>query len=68
MSLGFVIKTVGILAQLMPPYILSHILQNVIGGGVGEILYWGGLMMAFSAVSCTLNVVASRMAAHVSRV
>lgn len=68
MSLGFVIKTAGTLAELMFPYILSHILQNVIGGGVGEILYWGGLMMAFSAVSCTLNVVANRMAAHVSRV
>lgn len=67
MSLGFVIKTMGTLAELMLPYILSHILQNVIGGSVSEILYWGGLMIAFSGVACTLNVVANRMAAHVSR-
>lgn len=67
MSLGFVIKTVGTLAELMLPYILSHILQNVIGGSVGEILYWGGLMIVFSAIACILNVVANRMAAYVSR-
>lgn len=67
MSLGFVIKTLGTLAELMLPYILSHILENVIGKEISEVIFWGGLMILFSGVACVFNVIANRMAAKVSR-
>ena len=51
MSRGFVIKLIGTLAELMLPYILSHILKNVIGKNISDILLWGGLMVVFSAFS-----------------
>ncbi|MBQ8541650.1 MAG: ABC transporter ATP-binding protein [Clostridia bacterium] len=67
MALGFSIKSIGTLSELMLPYILSHILTNVLGKNVGEIIMWGGLMVLFSAIACSFNIVANRMAAKVSR-
>lgn len=67
MCWGFFIKLIGTLAELMLPYILSHILKNVIGKNIPDIIFWGGIMVAFSAVSCVLNVTANRMAAKTSR-
>ena len=67
MAFGFVIKTVGTLSELMLPYILSHILQDVIGRQITDIIFWGGLMIACSAIACIFNIIANRMAARVSR-
>ena len=67
MALGFTIKTVATVAELMLPLILSYILKNVIGSNVKDILMWGGLMVIFSAIALVCNVTANRMAAHVSR-
>lgn len=67
MSRGFVIKLIGTLAELMLPYILSHILKNVIGKNISDILLWGGLMVVFSAFSCVFNIWANRMASKISR-
>ncbi len=67
MGRGFFIKTVGTLSELMLPYILSHILTNVIGKNVSEIIFWGAIMVVFSVLAWSLNVVANRMAAAVSR-
>lgn len=67
MSIGLVIKIIGTLAELMLPYILSHILANVIGSGMSDILFWGGLMIVCSAIAWLFNVIANRMAARVSR-
>ncbi len=67
MALGFSIKTAATIAELMLPYILSHILKNVIGGRVSDILLWGGLMVVCSAIAFFCNITANRMAAHVSR-
>ncbi|MBQ2889535.1 MAG: ABC transporter ATP-binding protein, partial [Clostridia bacterium] len=66
MILGLVIKIIGSVAELMLPYILSHILANALGRSVGDILFWGILMLACSGVACVFNIVANRMAAEVS--
>ena len=67
MGLGFGIKTVATLSELMLPYILSFILKDVITRSTGDIVFWGCLMIACSAAACVLNIIANRMAAKVSR-
>jgi len=68
MSYGFIIKVSATLAELFLPYILTHILENVIKRqSVKLIVYWGILMIICSATACILNIVANRMAATVSR-
>lgn len=64
---GFTIKTTGTLSELLLPYILSHILTNVIGKSVREVVFWGGAMIVCSAIACIFNIIANRMAAKVSR-
>ncbi len=68
MLLGFIIKVTGTVAELALPYILTHILQNVIYlKNVPKILFWSGLMVVFAAVAGVFNIIANRMAAKVSR-
>ena len=67
MSVGLIIKITGTLVELMIPYILSHILANVMGSGMKDVLFWGGLMIACAAAAWMFNVISNRMAAHVSR-
>ena len=67
MTVGFIIKTLGTVVELFLPLILSHILKNVIGRSMKDILLWGALMIVCSAAACILNVVANRMAARVSK-
>ncbi len=64
---GFAIKTLATLAELLIPYILSHILEEVLSRGVGDILLWGGGMIVCAAIALIGNVIANRMAARVSR-
>lgn len=66
MLLGFSIKTFGTLVELLLPYILSHILGNVIGREMKDIFFWGGMMIVCSAVAWISNVTANRMASRVS--
>lgn len=67
MAVGLTIKVLGTLAELMLPYILSHILEDVITREMRDILFWGGMMVVFAAVAAICNVIANRMAARVSR-
>ena len=67
MALGFIIKTFGTVLELLIPYILTHILENVIEKEIKDILFWGGLMILCSALACLFNIVANRMAAKVSK-
>lgn len=68
MSIGLSIKITGTLIELMIPYILSHILKNVVAKeSVKQILLWGLLMIACAATACLFNICANRMAAKVSR-
>ena len=67
MIIGFCIKTIGTLAELFLPYILSHILEKVIVTlDVKKIVLNGLLMMLFGLVACVGNIIANRMAAKVT--
>ncbi len=66
MACGFTIKVLGTLSELMLPYILSHILADVLTREIKDIIFWGLMMLVFSGLACALNVVANRMAAKVS--
>ena len=68
MIVGFCIKVAGTLVELLLPYILSHILKEVVvSQSIPQIVMWGGLMILCAAVACLCNIVANRMAARVSR-
>lgn len=67
MTLGLSIKVAGTLVELLLPYILSHILADVIGKEISDIVFWGVLMIVCSATACLCNIIANRMAARVSR-
>lgn len=63
-TVGISVKTVGTLAELMIPYLLSHILENVIvTNDINKIIYYGGLMAVCAVIACLGNIIANRMAA-----
>ena len=68
MMLGFMIKFLGTISELLLPMILTHMLNEVVPRGVrGPIYGWGGLMVLSSAVCVAGNVTANRMASAVAR-
>ena len=68
MSLGVTIKFIGTIMDLFIPWILAHIIDNIIPTqNIKLIFIWGGLMIICSILGVTLNIVANRMAARVSR-
>ena len=60
-------KAVGTLTELLIPFILSHILANVLGSSTGNIVFWGSAMIGCSAVGCVFNIIGNRMASNTSR-
>ena len=67
-TVALIIKILGTLVELAIPYILSHILDNVVPTGVVyHVVIWGGAMILCAAAACIFNIVANRMAARVSR-
>ena len=67
MAFGFFIKTIGTLAELMLPYILSTILSDIADSNMKHILLWGGLMIVCALIAFVFNVTANRMASLISR-
>lgn len=68
MALGLLIKSVGTLMDLFLPWILEHILDEVVPRRkVSEILFWGFLMLVCSAIALLGNMIANRKAAQVAR-
>ncbi len=67
--LGTAIKFIGTLAELIIPFLLSYILENVIErGDIYRILFFG-VVMAFCAVIASLgNIIANRMAAKTTMI
>ena len=66
-SWGLVIKTLGTVAELLLPVILSYILDEVIlRESVWEIVLFGALMIGCAACACIFNIIANRKAAAVS--
>ncbi len=68
MILGFIIKVAGTVAELFLPYILTHILEDVIGTlEIWRVVIYGVLMILCALAACVLNIIANRMAARVTR-
>ena len=68
MLIGLTIKTFGTVVELVIPYILSHIIDNVVPTqDVKMIVLWGVGMIICSALALLGNVVANRMAARTAR-
>ncbi len=68
MSLGFLVKVLGTLVELAIPWILSHIIDDLIPlGEVSPVVLWGGLMILCSLLAWVGNITANRMASAVAR-
>ena len=62
--LGTTIKVIGTVAELMIPFLLSYILDNVISkNNAWQIILFGFFMAACAIIACVGNIVANRMAA-----
>ena len=68
MGVGFSIKVSGTVFELFLPFILTHILKNVVGSAdIKKILLWGALMILCAFAACLCNIIANRKAAKISR-
>ena len=68
MACGFSLKVIGTLTDLGLPWVLAHIIDEVIPDkNISLILCWGAIMASISLISRTLNILANKMAAGVSR-
>ena len=68
MTVGLMIKCTGTVLELFLPYILGHIIDEVVPlQDVGKILMWGGIMILCALAGVIMNVGANRMAARVAR-
>ena len=64
---GLTIKIAGTVVELFIPYILTHILENVIyTSNVKKIVFWGFMMILCAGCACIFNIIANRMASKVS--
>ena len=62
MSVGIAIKILGTLVELILPYILSHILKNVVvKEDVGLIVLWGAVMILCAGGALWCNIIANRI-------
>ncbi len=67
-ALTLSVKIAGSLVELAIPYILSHILDNVVPlKSVRRIVFWGAVMIVCALLACLGNIIANRMAAKLAR-
>lgn len=68
MLIGLVIKFIGTIMDLFIPYILAHIIDNVIPTGkTGSIVLWGSIMLVCAIFAVSFNIIANQKAARVAR-
>lgn len=68
MTVGFIIKIAGTLAELALPKTMTYIIRSVVPKqSTREIVLWGLIMMLFAVACLVFNVTANRMAAKVAR-
>ncbi|MEG1254651.1 ABC transporter ATP-binding protein [Clostridium sp.] len=68
MIFGLSIKFTGTIVELALPWILSHMIDDVIPlKEVNLIVMWGGIMFLCAVVAVTFNIIANQMAAKVAR-
>ena len=57
------IKLLGAVTELMIPYILEHLIDEVVPlGQLGQAVLWGGLMILTALATRPLNLAANRLA------
>ncbi|MBQ3065151.1 MAG: ABC transporter ATP-binding protein [Clostridia bacterium] len=68
MSGGLAIKFIGTITDLLLPYILAHIIDEIVPTkDILQTVLWGALMLVCSGVCMAGNVIANRMASAVAR-
>ncbi len=68
MSVGFVIKVIATVAELLIPWAMAIMIDDVVPkGSIPFIFLWGLVMLAFAGISLLCNVTANRMASFVAR-
>lgn len=68
MTVGLSIKFLGTVMELILPYILGFIIDEIVPReSVSQIVLWGLLMIFCALLAVTMNVTANRMAAKVAR-
>ena len=61
LGITFVIKTLATIIELIIPYILSHIVDVIVPKEkIGEIVFWGFMMIICAAAAYLFNVIANR--------
>ena len=67
-AIALTIKTSATLIELFIPYIMSHILDNVVPEKeIPSILLWGAAMILCALLACMGNIIANRMAARTAK-
>ncbi len=68
MALGLTIKFFGTVVELLLPFLLGYIIDEVVPlQSVGKIVLWGVLMIVCALTAVVLTVTANRMATRVAR-
>ncbi len=68
-AVGTTIKIIGTVAELIIPFLLSYILENVIETGeIRSILFFGILMAICAVIASVGNIIANRMAAKTTMI
>lgn len=68
MALGLTIKFVGTIMDLLLPWLLSYLIDNVVPTrNIRLVLLYGSIMIICSVIAVTTNITANRMASRVAR-
>lgn len=66
--LGVTIKFIGALMDLFLPWVLSHLIDEIVPlNSMKLIVFWGGVMFLCALTALITNIIANRMAAKVAR-
>ncbi len=67
-AFGMLIKLMGTISELMIPYVLEHIIDNVVPTNlIYKVYIWGGIMILLALLCRFLNVTANRIAVKATR-
>ena len=68
LAITLLIKAIGTVVELIIPYILSHIVDVIVPKQVlGEIIFWGLMMIVCATLAVLCNVVANRRSVKTAR-
>lgn len=68
MAVGFAIKFTGTIMDLLLPWILAYIIDEIVPqADIGRVVWWGFLMVLCALVAVLGNIAANRMASAVAR-